>query len=159
MMIFFWTLVVFFIILGILGTFLPGLPGAPFVFLGLFLAAWLGNFEKVGAFTLIILAILTIFSLGIDFLAASLGAKRAGASRMAIIGAAIGTIIGLFFGFVGLILGPFLGAAVGEYIKRRELLRAGKVGIGTWIGLVFGIGGRVALAFVMLGIFVVSYIL
>ncbi|NVL91171.1 MAG: DUF456 family protein [Desulfobacterales bacterium] len=159
MSIFVWVLVVLLVLLGIMGTFLPGLVGAPLVFLGLLLAAWAGDFEKVGVFTLSVLAILTLLAIGIDFLATSLGAKRVGASNVAILGAAIGTVVGLFFGIAGLVFGPFLGAVAGEYAKQRELLQAGKVGLGTWLGLVCGLAGRVALVFAMVGIFVTSYIL
>lgn len=154
-----WILAVVLVLLGVLGTFLPGLAGAPLVFLGLLVAAWIGDFEKVGTGTLIVLAILTLLSAGFELLATSLGAKRAGASKKAIIGAAIGALAGLPLGIVGVILGPFLGAAAGEYLERRELLQAGKVGLGTWLGLLLGFAGKAALVFVMIGIFLVSYVL
>jgi uncharacterized protein YqgC (DUF456 family) len=154
-----WVLAVLLVLAGIVGTFLPGLAGAPLVLGGLILAAWIDGFEKVGVVTLIVLGILTLLSAGVDFLASSLGAKRVGASRSAIVGAVIGTLIGIFFGLAGIVLGPFLGAAIGEFVQRRELLQAGKVGLGTWLGLVFGLAGKVALVFAMVGIFVAAYFL
>ena len=129
------------------------------MFLGLLIAAWIGEFEKVGVITLVVLGIMTVASLGVDFLSGSLGAKRLGASKLAIVGAVAGTVIGLFFGLPGLLLGPFIGAVIGEYSQKRELLNAGKVGLGTWLGLVCGTAAKLALAFAMVGIFIISYVL
>jgi uncharacterized protein YqgC (DUF456 family) len=147
------------VVLGIAGTILPALPGVPLVFVGLLLAAWAEGFQKVGWFTLSLLAILTLASFAVEFLATSLGAKRVGASWQAILGAAVGTLVGLFFSLPGLVLGPFLGAVAGEYLSRRNWQQAGKVGVGTWLGLLFGTAAKLALAFTMLGIFTTAYLL
>ncbi|MFH0920681.1 MAG: DUF456 family protein [Fibrobacterota bacterium] len=153
-----WILAALFALTGIIGTFLPLLPGVPLVFLGMILAAWAGHFEKVGAFTLMVLGLLTVLSIVFDTLATAWGAKRFGASRKAIIGAFIGTVVGIFFSVPGLILGPFAGAAAGEYLHRRDIVQAGKTGLGTWLGIVVSIGVRVALVFAMLGIFAAAYL-
>jgi uncharacterized protein YqgC (DUF456 family) len=144
---------------GMAGVLVPGLPGTPLVFGGLLLAAWADGFQNVGVGTIVILAVMTILAFGVDFLSASLGAKRAGASREAVIGAALGTLIGIFFGFVGIILGPFVGAVIGEFLARRNLGQAGRAGAATWIGFILGIGVKLVLAFTMVGIFVLAYIL
>jgi hypothetical protein len=143
---------------GMAGILVPGLPGTPLVFGGLLLAAWAEGFQKVGAGTLITLAIMTVLAFSVDFVASSLGARRAGASREAVVGAALGTLAGLFFGFAGIILGPFIGAVTGEFIARRNLRHAGRAGVATWIGFILGFGVKVALAFAMLGIFIIAYI-
>jgi uncharacterized protein YqgC (DUF456 family) len=65
----------------------------------------------------------------------------------------VGGIVGLFFGIPGLILGPFLGAALGEYLARRSLAQAGKVGLGTWLGLLVAAAAKVILAFMMIATF------
>ena len=75
------------------------------------------------------------------------------------VGATIGAIAGLFLGIPGLILGPFVGAAAGEWLARRELLQAGKVGLGTWIGLVAAAIAKVVIAFLMVATFVASALL
>jgi uncharacterized protein len=93
-----------------------------------------------------------------DYVAAVLGAKRAGASRQAIIGAALGTIAGLFMGIVGVLFMPLVGAAAGEYLARREHGQALKVGIATWLGLLAGMLAKFVLAFMMIGIFVVALV-
>jgi hypothetical protein len=154
-----WLLSAVCIAVGLAGTLLPGLPGAPLVFGGLVLAAWADGFQNVGASTLLVLAVLTVLAFLMDFIAAGMGAKRAGASRKALIGAAIGTLMGLFFGLVGIFIGPFIGAAVGEYLSRRDLLQAGQVGVWTWIGFVFGTLVKLVLAFTMVGIFIIAYLL
>ena len=147
------------VVVGIVGTVLPALPGAPLVFLGLLLAAWVDHFEKVGWFTLTVLAVLTVLTFVVDFMAASLGAKRVGASWAALAGAALGMIVGLFFSIPGLILGPFVGAVLGEYLARKDWAQARRVGLGTWLGMLLGIAGKLALIFTMVGIFVLAYII
>lgn len=154
-----WILAVILVLVGLAGTVLPALPGAPLVFLGLLLAAWADGFQKVGWFPLTILGILTAGTFAVDFLATSLGAKRVGASYLAIVGAVVGTVAGLFLGIPGLLLGPFIGAVLGEYIARRDLRQAGKVGLGTWLGLVLGTAAKLGLIFLMIGLFVFAYVI
>ena len=150
------------ILIGLVGTVLPALPGLPLVFVGMLLAAWAGGFEQVGIPMLVLLGVLTLVSLIVDFWATALGAKRVGASRMAIIGAMVGTFAGLFFGPIGLLLGPFVGALVGELLDRRsiggaDLGDAAKIGFGTWLGILFGIVLKLGLAFAMLGLFALDW--
>lgn len=146
------------VLAGIAGTVLPALPGAPLVFVGLLLAAWAEGFEKVGWIPLTLIGLLAVLTFPLDILAASLGAKRVGASWLALVGAAIGTIVGFFFSLPGLLLGPFIGAVAGEYLSRRDLRQAGRVGVGTWIGFVIGVAGKMALIFMMIGIFTFAYV-
>ena len=146
------------IVVGIAGTVLPVLPGLPLVFGGMLLAAWAGGFEQVGPAMLVLLGVLTLLSLGIDFMATAMGAKRVGASRLAVLGAVIGTVVGLFFGPVGLLTGPFLGALAGELIHGREVRQATRVGIGTWLGILLGTVLKIGLAFAMLGLFAFAWL-
>lgn len=85
------------IVIGLLGVFLPVLPGIPLAFVGMVLAAWVGGFKEISVLVLILLGLLTAASLAIDFLASALGAKRAGASKMAIVGAGLGSLVGMIF--------------------------------------------------------------
>lgn len=146
------------VLAGIAGTLLPALPGTPLVFAGLLLAAWADGFQRVGLGTIGILAGLTALAFVVDLLATGLGARRAGASRQAVIGAAAGTLVGLFFGPPGILLGPFLGAVAGEWFARRDLGRAGRAGAAAWAGFVLGVGIKLALAFVMVGLFIAAYL-
>ncbi len=154
-----WAIAIALILVGLAGTVLPALPGVPLVFVGLLLAAWADGFQEVGWFPLTLIGVLMVASFAIDFLASSLGAKRVGATWLALVGSVVGTIVGFFFGLPGLILGPFLGAALGEYISHRDLRRAGKVGMWTWIGMVFGAAMKIGLAFTMIGLFVAAYLI
>jgi hypothetical protein len=154
-----WLLVVVLVVVGIAGTVLPALPGVTLVFAGLLLAAWVDGFEKVGWLPLVVLGLLTALSFVVDFAATALGAKRVGATRLAVVGAFVGTVAGFFLGLPGLILGPFVGATVGELISNRDLGRAGKVGLGTWVGMVFGTAAKLALVFSMLGIFAAAWLI
>ena len=158
----YYLLAIVLVVVGIAGTILPALPGLPLVFAGMLLAAWAGDFQQVGVPMLVVLGLLTVFSLAVDFWATALGAKRVGASRLAIIGAMVGTLAGLFFGPVGLLLGPFAGAIAGELVHRRSLQKhdlgqAAKIGVGTWFGILFGTVLKLALAFTMLGLFALAW--
>jgi hypothetical protein len=156
-------LAVILVIVGIAGTILPALPGIPLVFAGLLLAAWGDGFRHVGGWTLGVLVLLTLASFAIDLLATAMGAKRVGASRLALLGATIGAIAGVFFGFVGIFIGPFVGAVIGELAHRRRLAgadvgHATRVGLGTWTGLLLGTVLKLVLAFAMVGLFTVVWI-
>lgn len=152
-----WVAAITLVAIGIAGSVLPVLPGAPLVLLGLVLAAWIDDFARVGWLTLAALALLTVLTLIVDAFAATLGAKRVGASPAALIGSTIGTVLGVFGGFVGVILGPFIGAVAGELFARPDLHRAGRVGLATWIGFALGIAAKLAILFAMIGIFAVAY--
>lgn len=141
------------IVVGMAGVVLPALPGIPLMYAGMVLVAFAGDFQWLGPGILVVLGVLTLLSVAVDLFASLIGAKRVGASRVAIMGAAIGALVGLFFGLPGLILGPFLGAFAGEMIASRHAGTAAKVGVGTWIGMVVGSVAKIAVAFVMLGVF------
>jgi len=154
-----WILAVVLILLGLAGNFLPALPGPPFVFLGLLTAAWIDGFQRVGWGTLAALAGFTAFSFLVEYLAAAAGARRFGAGKDAAVGAALGTLVGLFFGVPGLLLGPFAGAVLGELRAGKNPAQAGRAGVGAWLGLLFGAVAKLALSFAMVGIFIAAYFL
>lgn len=147
------------ILVGIAGAILPALPGVPLVFAGMLLAAWADHFQHVGALTLGVLGVLCVIALLIDFVAGLFGAKHVGASSRALWGATLGTFAGLFFGIPGLLLGPFIGAVIGELTAGGKMQHATRVGIGTWLGLLFGTIAKLALCFTMLGIFLLAFVL
>ena len=152
-----WVLAVLLVFAGVAGTLLPALPGVPLVFGGLLLAAWADGFTRVGVVTLIALGVLTALSFAVDLAAAALGAKRVGATKYAIVGAALGTLTGIFFGLPGLLVGPFLGAVAGEMIAHGKWPQAARAGMATWMGLLFGTLVKIALVFTMIGIFVAAW--
>lgn len=149
----------FLVIVGLSGTVLPALPGTPLVFGGLWLAAWVDHYQRVGPVTLVVLGILTALSMVVDIVAGVFGAKRVGASTAALIGSAVGTIIGLFMGLFGVIVGPFVGAFLGEYWARRNIDQAGKVGLASWLGFLVGTALKLAITFMMIGIFLTVFVI
>jgi uncharacterized protein YqgC (DUF456 family) len=151
-----WILATLIVVGGLAGTIIPALPGVPLVFAGLLLAAWAGDFIQVGWTTVGILGALTALAWLVDFLAAAMGAKQLGASQRAFWGAAFGAFIGMFFGLPGIILGPFVGAVVAEVSAGRTVQQASRAGYGAWIGVVLGTAAKLAIAFLMVGIFILN---
>lgn len=151
-----WILAVILVIVGLVGTLLPVLPGVPLIFVGVLVAAWAEDFQRITGLTIAVLAALAVIGVVIDYVAAAMSARRAGASRAGIIGAALGTVAGIVTGLWGLLFMPLVGAAIGEFIAHRDALRAGKVGAATWMGLLVGTAVKLAVAFTMIGVFVAA---
>jgi uncharacterized protein len=154
-----WILALILVLVGVAGTILPGVPGPVLVFAGIVVAAWADGFARIGIMTLAFLGLLTAVTYAIDFVASALGVQRVGASRRAVVGAALGALVGLFFGLPGLILVPFLGAVAAELTVRGDLKAAGRAGVAAWLGFVLGAALKIALVFVMLGVAVLMLFL
>ena len=151
-----WIVAVALILVGIAGVVLPALPGVVFVFGGILLAAWIDGFARISGWTVAVLGVLAAIAFVIDYVASTAAAKRAGASKLGMIGAALGTVLGIFTGFIGLLFMPLVGAAVGEFIAQRDALRAGRIGFATWLGLLVGTVLKLAIVFTMVGVFIVA---
>ena len=149
-----WLIAIVSIVVGVLGTIIPALPGTPMIFAGMFLIAWWQDFAIIGILPLVILAALSALAIVVDFVASALGARRVGASNWAIVGATLGSIIGMFFFIPGLIIGPFVGAVAGELFAQSTVQQAARVGIATWIGLLIGTALKVDIVAAMIGIFI-----
>ena len=154
-----WIVAVLLILVGVAGTVLPALPGVPLIFGGVLLAAWIDDFQRISVVTVVVLAVLAVIGIVIDYIAAAISAKRAGASKQGIIGAAVGTVAGVFSGLWGLLFMPLVGAAVGEFLAHKDAFRAGKVGAATWFGLLVGTAIKLAIAFTMVGVFVAALVI
>ena len=154
-----WIVAVLLIAVGVAGTILPAIPGVTLVFLGMLLGAWIDDFARIPVWLVVVFGVLTAIAWAVDYFAAAAGAKKAGASKLAVIGAMIGTVAGIFTGLVGLLFMPLVGAAIGEFIAQRDLRRAGTVGVATWLGLLVGTAVKVAIVFAMIGAFVVALLL
>ena len=153
-----WIVGVALVAIGVAGIVFPALPGTVLIFAGLLAAAWANDFARVGPWTLLVIGLVGAASYTVDFVAAALGARHVGASPQAVAGAALGTLLGIPFGLPGVFLGPLLGAVLGELSVNRELGRAAGVGMAAWIGFLIGTAVKVALAFLMIGIFVVALV-
>ncbi|MDB6160993.1 MAG: rane protein [Gammaproteobacteria bacterium] len=126
------------ILTGLVGAVVPAVPGIPLIFAGIWLIARVDQYRHVGPWWLAGIALVGVVGLTIDLVAGALGAKRVGASQRAVWGALLGTLVGLFFGLPGLLLGPFFGAVLGEVAAGSSILRSTHVGASAWIGLIFG---------------------
>ncbi len=153
-----WILSAALIVVGLAGTVLPALPGTALVLAGIVLGAWIDGFARVGPLAVGVAAVLAVVSWVLDYVSASWGAQRVGASPQAVTGAAIGTVLGLFMGLVGVFVLPLVGAAIGEWLARRDHLGALRVGAATWVGLMVGLLAKVVLAFMMVGIYIVALV-
>ncbi len=151
-----WTIGGALVAIGIAGIVVPALPGHVLIFAGLAVAAWANDFAHVGAWTLLVIGVIGAVSYLVDIAAAALGARHVGASQAAVVGAALGTLLGIPFGLPGVLLGPLVGAVIGELSVNRELGRAAGVGLAAWVGFLIGTAVKVALAFLMIGIFLVA---
>ena len=138
-------------IAGILGSFIPVLPGPPISFLGLLLMKWSG-FGEFSTVFLWIWAGITVVVTVMDFILPSIMTKTFGGSRAASIGSFLGVLAGLFF-FPpwGIIIGPFLGALAGELIvNKAKGTKAMKVALGAFFSFLAGSGIKLITSLIML---------
>jgi len=156
---FLWVLCVVLMVLGLAGTVLPVLPGTLLVWAGIVLGAWIDDFARISMTTLAVITVLAVLAWALDYAAGWMGAQRAGASKQALVGAAVGTVLGLFMGFLGVLFMPLVGAALGEYLARKDHGRAAKVGVATWVGIVVGLVAKVVISFIMVGIFIAALLI
>lgn len=145
-------------LVGVVGSVLPGLPGPPVVLLAAIgHKLWFGE-ASASVTVLVVMALLMIASLALDFVAGVVGARKLGATWRGMAGALIGATIGIFLGPVALVAGPFVGAVLFELAGGRRLEEAGRAGIGAVLGLLAGVVGKLACAVAMTGLFVVSVV-
>jgi uncharacterized protein YqgC (DUF456 family) len=157
-------LVLLIMLVGLIGSLIPLLPGTPLIFLGALLYAVFTGFEKVDGWMLAGLGGLTAFTLIIDYIAATLGARRLGASWAGAVGAFLGAILGFLlivpvgalFAPLGVIIGAVAGAVAGELLMSRRMAPAVKAGFGSFVGVIGGMVVRVAVALAMIAIFLLA---
>jgi len=128
-----------FMIVGILGCVLPLIPGPPLNYIGLLLLHLTTRFQFSTEF-LILWAIITVIVYGLDFIIPVWGTKKFGGSKRGVWGSVIGLVVGLFiFPPFGIIIGPFIGAVIGELTAGKESKEALKSGFGSFLGFITGI--------------------
>ena len=138
---------------GLAGAALPFVPGTPLILAGALLYAVATDFTPVGLGRLAILTVLALAGAAGGAVAGSIGARRAGGSRRAALGALLGLAVGLFMGPIGLVAGPIVGAILGELSGARPWAESVRAGLGTLLGMVVGAVAHVAVAGVMVGLF------
>ena len=125
------------IVLGIIGSIVPGLPGMPFAYLGL----WIAQATERVDFSwqmLLIWGIVTVVAQVLDYVVPAWGTKRFGGTKYGVWGSTIGVFAGLWFGAVGVIVGPLVGAIIGELIGGKEAREALRAGWGSFLGILCG---------------------
>lgn len=144
---------------GLLGTLVPGIPGAPLVMIAAVGHKLYFADQSASYLALAIMLFFMILSLVLDFLGSVVGAQKLGATWRGMLGAIIGATVGLFFSLPGLILGPLLGAFLFEMAGGREWKESAKAGGGALLGLAFGTLGKVVCCVVMIAVFSFSTVL
>ncbi len=145
------------IVVGTVPLVLPGVPGAAIVYVGILLVAWSDEFQRIGTVMIVVLGVLAIVASTVDNLAGVLGARSGGASLWGLLGAALGAIVGLAFGIVGLILGPAIGALTFEYLKNPDFKRAARAGAGSLAGFIVGVVAKYVFTLFMIGVAALAY--
>ena len=125
-----------FLLIGIIGCIVPGLPGTPISYAGLWIAQATNRVDFSWQFLLIWGIVVVVISV-LDYVVPAWGTKNFGGSSWGVWGSTIGVFIGLFFGAVGVIVGPLVGAILGELIAGKQLGAALKAGWGSFVGILF----------------------
>ena len=143
-----------FMILGIIGSFLPILPGPLTSWLGLLIIHFTEVVPMNKSFLLVTLAI-AIFIWLLDYIIPAIGTRRFGGTRYGMIGTTIGLIIGLLAPIPGgIIIGPFFGALVGELMNNSDTNTATKAAFGSFIGFLTSTFIKFVVAVIYLGLFI-----
>lgn len=147
-----------FMLLGILGSFLPILPGP--------LTSWVGllilHFTEAVPMNKTFLIITFSIALGIwilDYFIPAIGTKRFGGSKAGIIGTSIGLVVGLIAPIPGgIIIGPFIGALIGELVNKSEFNRAVKAALGSFLGFLASSFIKFIVSIIYLGFYIIKLI-
>lgn len=150
-------LVTLLVLIGLVGTVAPALPGPPVIFLGILIYALYVGVESFGLSVLITLAVVAILAQILDYLAGAYGATRYGSTRWGVAGSIIGGIVGgIVFNLIGLLLGIFLGAMIAEIIfAKKKFNESFKIGWGSILGFFGGTIVKVILGIAMVITFLV----
>jgi len=129
-------------IVGLVGCFLPVLPGPAIAYAALWALALFGHPPSMTC--LVLGGIVLIFVTAVDYVLPSVFAKRFRCSRWGVFGCFAGSIVGLFFMPLGLVLGPFLGTVAGELLAGKDVSSSLRGGLGALLGFVLCVGLKVA---------------
>ena len=143
------------LLLGIAGSIVPALPGPPLCFVGLLFQ----QFKSVPPFTssfLWLWAGVVVVLVVLDYVTPVYGTKKWGGSKLGVWGSTIGLIAGMWFGPIGIFLGPFVGAFVGEVIANKSMHQAWRAALGSFIGFLVGTLLKIIGCFIMTYYFIMS---
>ncbi len=142
-------------LVGLAGTILPVMPGAPLIWLGMLIYGFIAGFEALGVVFFIVQGLLALAVMGVDYLFTAMGSHYFGGSKAALWGAAGGLLVGLFFFPFGLLIGPFLGAALADLLFRKKADQALRSGVGASLGFFSALPIKLTLEVIMIVWFLV----
>ncbi|MBP6611676.1 MAG: DUF456 domain-containing protein [Paludibacter sp.] len=145
------------IVIGFLGSILPVLPGPPLSYVGLLVLHFTDKVQFSTNF-LIYWAIIVILIQVLDAFIPIWGTKKFGGSKQGMWGSTIGILVGMFFGPVGIVFGPFIGAFIGELSANKNNTEALKAAFGAFIGFVVGTVSKLIIAGFMIYYYVEALI-
>jgi len=157
MELFWWLFTIVLFAVGLVGTVLPIIPGTTIILAAAVIHRMMVGAEKsISWRSIAVLVLLTLATNALDFLGAYFGAKYFGATKWGMFGAVLGALAALFFGIVGLFVGPVIGAIMGEFIAGKKMIAAGRAGWGSLLGNLAGMIGKLMIALVMITIFLMT---
>jgi uncharacterized protein len=142
-----------FFLASLVGTVLPIIPEAPLIVVGMVVYGLIAGFDELSLYFFIGQIILALAIIGVDYLTTAIGSRYFGGTKAAMWGSAIGLLVGLLFFPIGLLIGPFLGAALADYIFRRRTDQAIRSGVGASLGFWAAFPIKLVLKGVMIGWF------
>jgi len=145
------------VLLGFIGSILPVIPGPPISWVGLLLLKWTHYITDHGEAygnALWILLFFVILVTILDYVVPIMGTKKFGGSKRGVWGATIGVVVGLFFGPLGIIIGPFLGAYIGEITTGKKEQDALRAAWGSFVGFLLGVGMKLMVCGAILFFFI-----
>ncbi len=152
-----WLITIVLFAAGLIGTIVPIFPGTTIILAAAILhRIMIGPQKSIGWPIVAALVLLTLATYALDFFASYFGAKHFGATKWGMFGAAIGAVAGIFFGILGLFVGPVIGAIAGEFIGGKRMVAAGRAGWGSLLGNLGGMIAKLLIALIMIAIFLVS---
>jgi uncharacterized protein len=145
-----------FFLASVVGTVLPIIPEAPLLVVGMVIYGFIAGFDELSLSFFIGQIILALAVIGVDYLTTAMGSRYFGGSKAAMWGSAIGLLVGLLFFPIGLLIGPFLGAALADFIFRRRTNQAIRSGVGASIGFWIAVPIKLILKGIMIGWFFIT---
>ena len=126
-------------LVGLVGAIVPALPGPPLSFVALLLLAFCGDAD-ISIATFVVTGVLAAAVTLLDFVAPIWFTNKKGGSKYSMWGAGIGMLVGLFFGLPGIIIGPFVGALIGEFIAGRSADKALEIAFMSFVSFMLTTG-------------------
>ncbi|MGB1307453.1 MAG: DUF456 domain-containing protein [Oceanihabitans sp.] len=150
---------VLFMVVGVVGSFLPVLPGPPLSWVGLLLLH-LTQAVPVNTWFLGITLVVALIVFALDYVIPAMGTKKFGGSKLGMVGTTVGLLIAVFipiFGVFGIIIWPFVGALVGELLNKADSKTAVKAAFGSFLGFLTGTFLKFIVAIVYFGFFIATF--